>query len=272
MVMAHQYPPAIWRLILSPPADGATQMAVDEAIWQAVGAREAPPTLRLYAWSPPCLSLGRNQPVAAVNRQALRQRGYHLVRRPTGGQAVLHIDELTYSVVLPLSDPRARGGVLDSCERLSAGLIRALEILGVVGATARRRTASPPASGPVCFETTADFEVAVGGKKLIGSAQRRGRGVLLQHGALPLCGDVTRICFLLVPPADPRRVRARAITLEQAIGRPVPWREAAEAMIEGFAQALNLRLVLEGLTPKEKQTAERLRKQKYGSEKWTSLV
>ncbi|HEY74915.1 MAG TPA: lipoate--protein ligase family protein [Thermoflexia bacterium] len=270
--MANRYPLATWRLVLSPPADGATHMAVDEAIWEAVAVGRAPPTLRLYSWSPPCLSLGRNQPVTTVNRQALRERGYDLVRRPTGGQAVLHIDELTYSVILPLSDPRAQGGILESCERLSAGLVRALEILGVAGAVARRRPHPPQARGPVCFETTADFEVAVGGRKLIGSAQRRGRGTLLQHGALPLWGDITRICPLLVPPADPQRVAARATTLEAVLSHRISWERAAEAMIEGFAQALNLRLEPDGLTPEERQRVEQLRQEKYASEGWTSLV
>ena len=270
--MANRYPTATWRLVLSPPADGATHMAVDEAIWEAVAAGRVPPTLRLYAWSPPCLSLGRNQPVATVNRQALRERGYDLVRRPTGGQAVLHIDELTYSVVLPLSDPRARGGVLESCERLSAGLVRALEILGVKEAVARRRPHPPTARGPVCFETTADFEVAVGGRKLIGSAQRRGQGALLQHGALPLWGDITRICPLLVPPADPRRVAARATTLEGVLGRRIAWEAAAQATAEGFAQALNIRLEPGSLTPEERRRAEHLRREKYASEEWTGRI
>lgn len=270
--MANGYPVATWRLILSPPADGATHMAVDEAIWEAVAAGRAPPTLRLYAWSPPCLSLGRNQPITTVNRQALQERGYDLVRRPTGGQAVLHIDELTYSVVLPLADPRVQGDILESCARLSAGLVRALGILGVVGATARRRPHSRAARRPVCFETTADFEVAVDGRKLIGSAQRRGRGTLLQHGALPLWGDITRICPLLVPPADPRRVATRATTLEAALGHRVTWEEAAEAMTEGFAQALNLHLEPGGLTPEERLRAGQLRREKYANEEWTSLI
>ena len=270
--MANGYPVATWRLILPPPADGATHMAVDEAIWEAVAEGRVPPTLRLYAWSPPCLSLGRNQPAATVNRRVLEERGYDLVRRPTGGQAVLHIDELTYSVALPLADPRARGDILESCARLSAGLVRALEILGVVGATARRRPHPPQARGPVCFETTADFEVAVGGRKLIGSAQRRGRGTLLQHGALPLWGDITRICPLLVPPADPQRVAARATTLEAVLGRRITWEKAAEAMTEGFAQALNLHLEPGGLTPEERQRAEQLRREKYASEEWTGRV
>lgn len=266
--MAEQYPPARWRLVLSPAADGPTQMAVDEAIWEAVAEGTAPPTLRLYAWDPPCLSLGRHQPIDSVDLKAVARRGYGVVRRPTGGQAVLHIDELTYAVILPLSDPRARGGVLQSCERLSAGLLRAIQILGVRGAVAHRRH-SREVAGAVCFETPADFEIAVGGRKLIGSAQRRGRGTLLQHGAIPLSGDIARICSLLNPPADPQRVRSRATTLEQVLGRSITWAEAAAAVQRGFAEALNLELVPGELTEREKQRSRQLRDQRYATESWT---
>ncbi len=262
------YPESTWRLIFSPAADGATQMAVDEAIWRAVAAGRALPTLRLYAWSPPCLSLGRHQPVEQVNRGALQEAGYGLVRRPTGGKAILHADELTYSMAVPLTDPRVRGGVLESCARLSRGLLAGLTALGVSGATASRRASrSPP--GPVCFEEVADFEIAVAGRKIVGSAQVRGGGGLLQHGSLPLWGDIARVCRFLIPAADPERVRRRAVTLEE-VGRRVSWAEAAQAMAEGFAQALSLRLEPDDLTDEEREAAERLRLEKYSTEAWTA--
>lgn len=263
------YTPSTWRLIRSAPADGARQMAVDEAVWRAVAEGSAPPTLRLYSWAPPCLSLGRHQPVAEVDRAALEEAGYGLVRRPTGGRAILHIDELTYSVVVPLSDPRVHGDVLTSCQRLSEGLLEALRMLGVDEAIAHGGPPSPTATGPVCFEVPGQFEITVGRRKLIGSAQMRGRGTLLQHGAIPLRGDIARICAFLTAPADPRRVRARATTLEEALGRRVSWEEAAQAVAEGFARALNLRLELGELTAQEREAAQRLREEKYGAEGWT---
>jgi len=264
------YPRAAWRLIRSTPLDGATQMAVDEAIWQAVAAGLAPPTLRLYAWEPPCLSLGRHQPVAEADRDALRAAGYTLVRRPTGGRAILHADELTYSVAVPLTDPRARGDVVASCRKLSQGLMQALDLLGVRGATARQGKEGASNQGPVCFETPAHFEITVAQRKLVGSAQARGRGALLQHGTIPIRGDISRICSFLTVPADPHRVRARAMTLEQALGRQPPWEEVAGAMAEGFAQALNLHLERGGLAPLERETADRLRGEKYAAETWTA--
>lgn len=261
----------VWRLIRSAPADGATQMAVDEAIWQAVAAGLAPPTLRLYAWDPPCLSLGRNQPVADVDREALERAGYGLVRRPTGGRAILHTDELTYSVALPLDHPLAKGDVLSSCRRISEGLLAALALLGVRDATAHQEKPQAPA-GPVCFEVPGEFEVVVGGRKLIGSAQARGRGGLLQHGALPLFGDIARICAFLRSSPDPARVRARATTLSEVLGREVSWEEAAEAVAAGFREAFGLVLAEGDLTPWEREMARRLREEKYATEDWTARL
>jgi lipoate-protein ligase A len=265
------YPPTAYRLIASEPGDGATHMAIDEVVWRAV-AEGGTPTLRLYAWAPPCLSLGRNQPVRDVNREAIAAAGHGLVRRPTGGRAILHTDELTYSVVIPLSDPRVRGGVLASCAQLSQGLVRALELLGVDNVTTHRRSTGSAPQEPVCFETAGEFEIVVGQKKLIGSAQMQGRGVLLQHGTLPLCGDIARICAFLDPPADPQRVRSRATTLEATLGRSVSWQEAAHAVAEGFASALNLQLDSEALTSRERDLVRQLRREKYASDTWTDRL
>lgn len=248
-------------------------MATDEAIWRAVVEKKAPPTLRLYAWTPPCLSIGRNQSVTEVDRQALRDAGYDLVRRPTGGRAILHADELTYCLVTPLSDPRVRGSVADSCAQLSGGLLAALQRLGArdVAAHQGRRTRRT-AAAPVCFEHPAEFEITMGGRKLVGSAQMRGRDVLLQHGAIPLCGDIARICACLVTAPDPQRLRARAATLECALNRPVTWEEAAAAIVEGFQQALNLQLQPAPLTAAERALVPRLRTGKYQAAEWTARI
>ena len=264
------YPHALYRLILTPPADGSTQMAIDEAIWWAVAAGDALPTLRFYAWEPPCLSLGRNQPVSDADRVALAMAGYTLVRRPTGGRAILHVDELTYSLVVPLTDPRVQGDVLASCRRLSQGLLAGLELLGVPTAEAHQRSRNGRSPAPICFETPADFEVTVNGQKLIGSAQMRGRKTVLQHGTLPLRGDISRICTYLTTPTDPSRVRSRATTLERVLGRDVSWEQVAAAMAAGFEQALNLQLQPGGLSPAEERMAKELSVSKYGAETWNA--
>ena len=268
----NDYPPTTWRLLRSSPTDGATNMAVDEAILRAVAAGLAPPTLRLYAWKPPCLSLGRGQPLADVDLQAVQAAGFDLVRRPTGGRAILHVDELTYSLVAPEAEPRVAGSIVESYRRLSAGLMRGLERLGIAGLAADQRVENRRLEGPVCFEVPSDYEIVTGGRKLVGSAQMRAQGVVLQHGALPLYGDITRICPLLTARPDPARVRARATTVEEALGRPVTWDEAAEALAAGFAEALNLRLEPSTLTDEEWTWAKKLRMEKYATKGWTGRV
>jgi lipoate-protein ligase A len=261
-----------WRLIRSAPADGATNMAIDEAVLRAVARGQAPPALRLYAWAPPCLSLGRGQPVDDVDRRAVQAAGYDLVRRSTGGRAILHADELTYSVVVPQGDPRVAGSVVESYRRLSRGLMRALELLGVEEIAADQRVDHRDPEGPVCFEVPSDYEVTAAGKKLVGSAQMRAQGVVLQHGALPLRGDIARICPLLAQHPDPARVRARATTVERARGRAVTWGEAAQALAQGFAEMLNLRLAPAELTAGERAAARQLRQEKYATDDWITTI
>ena len=273
------YPPSGWRLLLSPPADGAANMAVDEAILLTLAAGKAPPTLRFFAWTPPCLSLGYAQPLADVDVDRLKARGWGLVRRPTGGRAILHADELTYSVIVPLSEPRVQGGVIESYRQLSAGLLRGLELLGLC-ARADKKYDLPDreAKGPVCFETPSSYEITADDKKLLGSAQTRKEGIVLQHGALPLAGDIARICDVLRFETDAARQQARTRVLERATtvartsGQDVAWNQAAQALARGFAETLNLTLAEGALTRPEEVLADKLRAEKYGTEAWNAKV
>jgi len=141
-----------WRLLITGPAPGAWNMAVDEAILEHVGRRETLPTLRLFAWEPPCLSLGHAQPFADVDLRRLRERGWDVVRRPTGGRAILHTDELTYSVIASAEESAVQGTLLESYNRLATGLLHAVRQLGLA---ADMKTGPRPvadSSNPVCFE------------------------------------------------------------------------------------------------------------------------
>jgi lipoate-protein ligase A len=247
-------------------------MAVDEAILRAVADGASPPTLRFYSWSPATLSLGRAQPVSDVDREALRAAGYGLVRRPTGGKAILHADELTYSVVAPQKEPQVEGPIVDSYRRLSGGLVRGLEHLGVIDWQADRRIDIPITKGPVCFEVPSHYEITSSGRKLVGSAQMRSDGVVLQHGTVPLHGDITRICTVLSRRPDAEQMRARATTVETVLGRQVNWDEAVDAMVLGFGEVLHLQLAPGHLTAEELDRAEALRTAKYGADEWTLRV
>lgn len=272
------YPRATWRVILHGPADGAANMAIDEAIAEHVAAGLVPPTLRFYAWEPPCLSLGYAQPAAEVDFARLQRLGWGVVRRLTGGRAILHTDEVTYSVAVPLDDPRVAGGVVESYRRLAQGLLAGLVELGVpVRANPKTEgTDDFSNTGPVCFEVPSAYEITVNGRKLIGSAQtRRSGGVVLQHGTLPLTGDLGRICEALVFRDEAeraearRRVLARAITLEEALDHPVEAAEVIAALRRGFSTALNVELVESPLTPPELSRAADLRADRYATSAWT---
>ena len=151
-------------------------MAVDEAIAAHAGRGDVPPTLRFYQWQPACVSLGRHQALADIDLARCRGLGYDVVRRATGGRAILHTDELTYSVAGPQDNPVLAGAVLDSYLRLSQGLLAGLARLGLVVTKAPPTNRSGADAGPVCFEVPSAYEIVAGGKKLVGSAQSRRQG------------------------------------------------------------------------------------------------
>ena len=268
-----------WRLIISSPSTGDNNMALDQAILEAVSSGESPPTLRLYAWQPPCLSIGYAQPVADVDRQRLNELGWDLVRRPTGGRAILHTDELTYAVIVANTNQHVAGGVLQSYQHLSLGLVAALTALSLhVQVQPNISVPEEQRTNPVCFQAPSAYEITVGGRKLIGSAQVRRRGGVLQHGSLPLNGDITRICQVLrfeneaSSQQSAHYIRKRAVTVEELLGRPVPWQQAADAFIEGFSSALSLGLDLESPTKAEYQLAETLVSSRYNHTGWTERI
>jgi lipoate-protein ligase A len=269
---------ATWRLINSNCSDGATNMAIDESILFAVAEGTSPPTLRFYGWQPPCVSVGYAQPLRnEIDLAACRREGYTWVRRPTGGRAVLHIDELTYSVIAPLGEPRVAGDILTSYRRLSMGLIAGLGHLGCAARQAGQEAGIGQPAGragqsAACFDVPSPYEVIVGGRKLVGSAQARRRRVVLQHGALPLEGDVARLCDVLALPDRERtrlqaELRRRAVTLGEALGRRVSFEEARRALATGFAQALNLTLQPGELSSDERAAMVLLR-EKHLEDEW----
>jgi lipoate-protein ligase A len=269
--------PTQWRLLRTFPAQGAWNMAVDEAILESAGTGAVPPTIRLYAWSPPCLSLGYAQPTSDVNFESLDSFGWDIVRRPTGGRAILHTDELTYSISGMNLEPQLVGSVLESYQRLSLGLLEALRLMGVEADTPRISSESNPNSNfnPVCFEVPSNYEITVAGKKLIGSAQARRKSGVLQHGSLPLYGDLTRILDVLNFSAAQTRDAAKknlidhATTLEQAMGYKGDWWVTSYAFEAAFKKTLKINLQKMDLTPREGRRAFELYNQKYNHQDWT---
>ncbi len=271
---------ATWRLIRSKSCSGAWNMALDEALLKTAASKKNVPTLRLFSWQPAALSLGFAQSHEDVDREQLRYKGWDLVRRPTGGRAILHTDELTYSVTAPADDPILTGSLLESYRIISRALLAALKIIGVEanGDKEYPNNAANSKSNPVCFETPSNYEITAGGKKLIGSAQARKYGGLLQHGSLPLFGDLTRITRVLHYENEQSRLEdaskllAHAVTLENVIGKIIPLQTAEAAFIEGFSREFKIDLVPSQPDDDELEMAHDLVDTKYGSPDWTDRI
>lgn len=271
---------ARWRLIIEDePRSGAANMAIDEAIAIAAAAGDVLPTLRFYRWSPPTVSLGRHQKVADVDVERIAALGYDLVRRTTGGRAILHTDELTYSAAASADEPRMAGGVMDAYLRLSNGLLSGLQALGLQAEKAGADVRAGRDVSAACFEVPSAYEITAHGRKLMGSAQSRRQGYVLQHGSLPLVGDIARLVDVLALPADEAAVlraqlATRALTLADALGVPeesslLDFAHVAAAMSAGFAQTLNLELVPGALTPAEIRCSAELIREQYANLAWT---
>jgi lipoate-protein ligase A len=201
-----------------------------------------------------------------------------MVRRMTGGRAILHTDELTYSVALPMDHALVTGSIPDSYRRISSALLHALHLIGLDANADKREKGSAAPVGPVCFEVPSDYEITAHGKKLIGSAQVRKHNGALQHGSLPLYGDVSRIVETLVEPDEARRevarnrVLDRAITLSDALGREVDWDDAANAVIAAFEETFTLTFDHTVLSPMEVSRASELHESRYTADAWLSKL
>lgn len=272
-------PDQSWRLLLDATLSGQENMAIDEAILTAVGAGDSPPTLRLYAWEPPCISLGYSQPADGIDLRRLEARGWGLVRRLTGGRAILHTDELTYSICAPVGNPHVPGDILRSYRHLSQGLLEGVSNLDLQ-AQVQEQLRHPKAlrENPICFEVPSSYEITAGGKKLVGSAQVRRKRAVLQHGSIPLKGDIARICEVLeFDSASQReaaavRIRARATTIERLRGETATWIDTAQALADGFAHALGWELREAELSQQERRLADELVARRYGQPGWNYRI
>lgn len=264
-----------WRLILSPPLDGATNMALDHALARAAGRGDAPPTLRFYRWQPACLSLGYFQRLERdADQAACAAEGVGIVRRPTGGRAILHDQEVTYGLAAPAGTPGLGGRILDSYRTISAALLAGLRELGVAAEWAAQAAAGRgPAGGhsAACFDSPGDFEIVAGGRKLLGSAQTRTGGAVLQHGTLLLSADAARLHRLLrLPPELPAdALAARMAALDELIPAP-SWQAAVAALVAGFERSWGLAFEQGEPTAAEWALAAELREQRYANPAWTA--
>jgi lipoyl(octanoyl) transferase len=279
-----------WRAITGYDLPGDYQMALDEALLESVIAGGVP-LVRFYTWRPATLSLGVNQPFGEIDAEECARRGIGLVRRLTGGRAVLHQHELTYSVIAPENDARVSGGVIESYRKISAALVEGLRALGAdvslaepskamfrAMADARRRTEldeTVESNGAVCFDTASAYELTARGRKLVGSAQARRGGAILQHGSILLDVDFDAWVNVFRYATEAGRERAysklpaRMTSLAEELGRPVTAGEVQAALVPAFERVFGVALRESEPSLSELATARRLAAEKYATTEWT---
>lgn len=264
-----------WRLLIDPPLDGATNMAIDETLLESCSSGERTglfPTLRLYRWKKATISIGYNQKLEnSVDLRFCRKNGLDVVRRQTGGKVVLHDRELTYSIIAPFSIFPFTDSVAENYRIISGGIVEGLRLVGVDTRIASDEIPSyDPFSSGHCFSGLSRFEISYRGMKMVGSAQRRRKKAFLQHGSIPL--EMNR--ELLAAASRPEGVvqaddipsgaeELSFITVGEAAGREVSFGELSAALEEGFKRRWGILFGRAALTEEEKQLADELKSKKY---------
>jgi len=231
-----------WRFLDSGPASAAENMAIDEELLMRAGKADALPVLRFYSWSPSAVSLGRFQDAErSVNAEACRCQGIDIVRRITGGRAVLHRDELTYSIIARSDSDLFPNDVLGTYKVIAAGLLAGLRGLGIDAEMVSRsgRHAGMVKSGtqePACFSSPSWYEILVRGRKIIGSAQRRVGGAFLQHGSI-LIGYDPSLEAEVIPGGG---VQDAVTCIKAELGKDVGIAEVGRSFREGFSRELGI--------------------------------
>jgi len=270
--------PPIWRFLNTHHGNAFFNMAADEALVRSV-ASGAHPVIRVYGWQPPALSFGYAQHISReVDIQKVRTQNIDIVRRTTGGRAVLHFHELTYSVVCAANDPTMGGSINDAYRKISEGLMAGVRHLGANPSFESRRQTQPSPRGKEltapCFTSTAQYEVILQDRKLIGSAQQRIGNTLLQHGSLLLGPQHKQILDLL--PNDKPGLRKRfareldrhTISLSEALPKPIDFDPAATAIRKGFRDTFNIHLIDTDLSETEHTETQHLIAEKYATDDW----
>ncbi|WP_276282966.1 lipoate--protein ligase family protein [Virgibacillus indicus] len=261
----------IWTYLDTGFHDAAINMALDESLlnWHSEG--RIPPTLRMYGWSKPSLSIGRFQSIKPIDFAALEHHKCQFVRRLTGGSAVLHDNELTYSITVSENHPNIPGSIKEAYYHLSKGLLEGYANLGIYAEHTSTKGKLDKGSAAVCFEKTAFYELVVDGKKISGNAQTRKDGVLLQHGSIPITIDEKMLFDLFLFPSEEARKRKRleffkkASAIQRLTDKQHTFDEIKTAFLDGFAIGLNISLKPMTLSQNQWREVHELASKKYAS-------
>ena len=276
-----------WRLIKDSYHSGFMNMAIDEAIMIAHREGLVPPTIRFYQWSPPAVSLGYFQDLEKeINIDTCQGMGIDIVRRPTGGKAVLHDKELTYSFIIREDHPLVNDSILETYKKISGGIIRGLSYLGIkaVLVPLREKLNNALSSNEnkseihhsdiksICFSVPSQYEVQVEGKKIVGSAQVRKKEIVLQHGSLLIELEKDKLFSVFNFPSaqirEKNKIRFKATSLEEILKKKINFSELSEILSRGFEEEFEIKLTEGKLTEKEEKISKDLLENKYSTYEW----
>lgn len=256
-----------WRFLYTGEQDCYANMALDEAVLLSVESGKAPPTVRVYRWNAPSISIGYKQRVSLQDNLSVP-----LVRRPTGGRAVFHDDEYTISVAARYEDFEGSSGLLDTYSLISSAILMALRSFGVDAELVPRKTAVKNSKTPICFEIASVYELTCSGEKIVGSAQRRLKNGFLQQSSIPFDIDMSRF-----PPTQEIFKNTYASSsknvkfLKNFIKRIPDETEVVHSFRNSFEQALNIKFEENKLCADEVNAAHTLREKKYSQKHWNHL-
>ena len=269
-----------WYFINSGPCTPSFNMALDEALLNWHSEKLIPPVIRFYEWKPATLSIGYFQQVHKdIDLEEVHRQGLGFVRRPTGGRAVLHEHELTYSIIVEEDYPNMPQSVTEAYRVLSEGLLLGFRNLGLdayfsVPDTEEKKEDLKRPKSAVCFDAPSWYELVVEGRKVAGSAQTRQKGVILQHGAILLDMDEEKLLSLFRFADEEARERMRrklpekAVAMNRLVNRPFTIEQCVEAFKSGFQQSLEIELIPYELTGEQLAYIEQLEKEKYANDDW----
>lgn len=264
-----------WYYLDSGKQTPAYNMAADECLlhWHSKG--EIPPVIRFYEWKPAGLSVGYFQKTKnRIDGEAVKQNGFDLVRRLTGGRAVLHDDELTYSVIVSEDHPKMPASIKEAYLVISKGLLQGLQALDIPADFAIPEGKLDIQSSAVCFEEPSWYEIIINGKKAIGSAQTRKNGVILQHGSIPITIDNKVLYDMFLYKNDKVKDRAmkgfkdKATSLTEATNRSISIADLKTSIKNGIEQALNIQLKPFQFSQEQEQAVLDLAEKKYKNDEW----
>ncbi len=240
-------------------------MSLDEAISESVRRKSSPPTLRLYEWDRPSLSLGYFQKISEIDLEYCREKDYPIVRRQTGGRAILHDSELTYSLASSKDHPLFNGSLLENYRLISNTLIHALKLSEIDAEASFIKKRSNGHRNPACFNTVSFGEITVKGKKVIGSAQKRYTDGFLQHGSIVLDCNADELCSVLTGNGSQE---FNGIGALRNFRPDISIHDLQASLKEAFEKSLNVKLISDKPSTYELSLAKDLEAKKYATEEW----